>query len=160
MHAQPNAAAALPGRPSSRASSATPAIAAARTTEAEGPTKVTYATIATTVSVARRRRAIPPAIAASVEATIAMFQPEIATTWLAPAVVKSAARSRSTRSRRPIRTPAARPDSGSGMARAIPSAAPSRRLTSVAASDPSLGSSSSELARIVPVAPMRARYAP
>ena len=34
-----------------------------------------------------------------------MFQPEIATTWLTPAVVNAAARSRSTRSRRPIEDP-------------------------------------------------------
>ena len=39
--AQPRAAAAVPGRPISRASSATPAIAAARTTDADGPTKIT-----------------------------------------------------------------------------------------------------------------------
>ena len=45
---------------------------------------------------------------------MAMFQPEIATTWLTPAVVNAAARSRSTRSRRPIRIPAASPASGSG----------------------------------------------
>jgi hypothetical protein len=46
-------------------------------------------------------------MAAMAAATIAMFQPEIATTWLTPAVVNAAARSRSTRSRRPIRMPAA-----------------------------------------------------
>ena len=80
MTAQPRAAAALPGRPSSRASSATPAITPARTTEGDGPTKATYSTIATAVSTARRRRCSRSAIAPSVEATIAMFQPEIATT--------------------------------------------------------------------------------
>jgi hypothetical protein len=41
VHAQPSAAAALPGRPTSRARSATPAIAAARTTDGDGPTKAT-----------------------------------------------------------------------------------------------------------------------
>jgi hypothetical protein len=41
VHAQPSAAAAPPGRPSSRASSATPAMTAARTTDADGPTKAT-----------------------------------------------------------------------------------------------------------------------
>ena len=55
-----------------------------------------------------------------------MFQPEIATTWLTPAVVNAAARSRSTRSRSPIRMPAARPASGSGRTRARASAAPRR----------------------------------
>jgi hypothetical protein len=39
--AQPSAAAAVPGRPSSRASSATPAMTPARTTEADGPTNAT-----------------------------------------------------------------------------------------------------------------------
>lgn len=40
-HAQPSAAAALPGRPSSRASRATPAMAPARTTDGDGPTNTT-----------------------------------------------------------------------------------------------------------------------
>ncbi len=35
----------------------------------------------------RRRRANRPASAPTLAATIAMFQPEIATTWLTPAVV-------------------------------------------------------------------------
>lgn len=39
--AQPSAAAAVPGRPSSRASSATPAITPARTTDGDGPTNAT-----------------------------------------------------------------------------------------------------------------------
>ena len=39
--AQPSAAAAVPGRPSSRASSATPAMTPARTTDGEGPTNIT-----------------------------------------------------------------------------------------------------------------------
>ena len=46
-----------------------------------------------------------------------MFQPEIATTWLTPAVVNAAATSRSTRSRSPMRIPAASPASGSGRTR-------------------------------------------
>ena len=46
---------------------------------------------------------------------MAMFQPEMATMWLTPAVVKAAARFRSTRSRNPMRIAAARPPSGSGM---------------------------------------------
>ncbi len=50
-------------------------------------------------------------------ATIAMFQPEMATMWLTPAVVKAAATSRSTRSRSPIRIAAASPPSGSGRTR-------------------------------------------
>ena len=37
------------------------------------------------------------------------LQPEMATTWLTPAAVNAFARSRSTRSRRPMRIPAARP---------------------------------------------------
>ena len=88
---------------------------------------------------ARRRRCMPPAIAPSVDATIAMFQPEIATTWLAPAVVKAAARSRSTRSRSPISTPAASPASGSGIDRSIPAAAARRKPSSVCATVPSAG---------------------
>ena len=98
---------------------------------ASGPTNSTYTTIASAVSTARRRRCIPPASAPSVDATIAMFQPEIATTWLAPAVVNAAARSRSTRSRSPISTPAASPASGSGIDRSMPSAAARRNPSSV-----------------------------
>jgi hypothetical protein len=158
--AQPRAAAAVPGRPSSRASSATPAIVPARTTDGEGPTKSTYTAMATAVSTARRRRCMPPAMAASVDATIAMFQPEMATTWLAPAVVNAAARSRSTRSRSPISTPAASPASGSGIARSSPSAATRRSPSSVAVTEPSPGSSSSVSARSVPTAPIRRRYSP
>jgi hypothetical protein len=81
------------------------------------------------VSAARRRRASRPANAATEAATIAMFQPEIATTWLAPAVVKSAASARSTRSRSPMRMPAASPASGSGIDR-VSAAADSRRSRS------------------------------
>ena len=86
---------------------------------------------------ARRRRDSRPHSAATQAATIAMFQPEIATTWLAPTVVKSAARSRSTRSRRPMTIPDARPASGSGIAAASAAAAwrrsCSRRLRRVVA---------------------------
>jgi hypothetical protein len=155
--AQPSAAAAVPGRPSSRARSATPAITPARTTDADGPTNATYATIATAVRMARRRRWRPPATAASVDATMAMFQPEMATTWLAPAVVNAAAKSRSTRSRSPISTPAARPASGSGSARSSPSAAPRRRPSSWPPSELVAGRTSSPSARNVPTAPIRAR---
>ena len=62
----------------------------------------------------RRRRPRRPATAATAAATMAMFQPEMATTWLTPAVVNASATSRSTRSRSPMRMPAARPASGSG----------------------------------------------
>ena len=70
---------------------------------------------------------------------MAMFQPEMATTWLAPAVVNAAARSRSTRSRSPISTPAASPASGSGMDRSRPSAAARRNPSSVRPSESSAG---------------------
>ena len=53
----------------------------------------------------RARRGRPRITAPTRPATIAMFQPEIATTWLAPAVAKSAASERSTRSRSPIEDP-------------------------------------------------------
>ena len=114
---QPSAVAACPARPLSRASSTTPAISPARTTDADAPAKATYATIARTVTTDRRRRPRRPAHAPTAAATIAMFQPEMATTWLTPAVVNAAARSRSTRSRNPIRIPAASPASGSGRTR-------------------------------------------
>ena len=84
-------------------------------------------TIATAVTIARRRRPSRPAMAPTAAATIAMFQPEIATTWLTPAVVKSAATSRSTRSRRPMRMPAASPASGSGRTRVSVSPASRRQ---------------------------------
>ena len=82
---------------------------------------------------ARRRRATRPASAPRVVATIAMFQPEIATTWLAPTAVNAAARSRSTRSRSPMRIPDARPASGSGIARPSAASAPRRRPSRVRA---------------------------
>ena len=109
---------------------------------------------------ARRRRRSPPATAPSVDATIAMFQPEIATTWLAPAMVNALARSRSTRSRSPMSTPAAKPASGSGMELSRPSAAARRRPSSVRSSVPVAGSNSSDSARSVPIAPIFVRYSP
>ena len=61
--AHPSAAAARPARPLSRASSTTPAISAARTTDGDAPANTTYATIATIVTTERRRRPSRPAIA-------------------------------------------------------------------------------------------------
>lgn len=155
--AQPSAAVARLGRPSSRASRTSPAIAAARTTDGDGPTNATYATIATLVSTVRRRRPIPPTSAPMLVATIAMFQPEIATMWLTPAVVKSAASWRSTRSRSPMRMPAARPASGSGRVRVRPVAALRRWSSSQRPKPGGGGRSSRALARIEPAAPIRAR---
>ena len=116
--AHPRPTIALDPRPLSTASNATAAMTAARTTEGVAPANSVYATIAASVTTARRRRrSSPPRSAATVAATIAMFQPEMATMWLTPAVVKSAATSLSTRSRRPIRIAAASPPSGSGRTR-------------------------------------------
>ena len=99
--AQPSAAVARPARPLSRAISTTPAIAARAHDRRRCPG-------GDDIGDDRRRvaeRHAPPRSPAEGRrdqpATIAMFQPEIATTWLAPAVAKSAARSRSTRSRSP-----------------------------------------------------------
>ena len=78
--ASPSAAAARPLRPDSRASRTTPAIAPARRTDGEAPAKTMYATTAMAVTTARRRRPSRPAIAPTAAATMAMFQPEIATT--------------------------------------------------------------------------------
>ena len=91
--ARPSAAAARPLRPDSRARRTTPAIAPARSTDGEAPANTMYEMTAMAVTIARRRRPSRPAIAPTAAATIAMFQPEIATTWLTPAVVKSAATS-------------------------------------------------------------------
>ena len=87
-------------------------------------------------------------------ATIAMFQPEMATTWLTPAVAKSAASVRSTRSRSPMRMPAASPASGSGNDRRSASPAASR-----ATWRPRGGASSSRSSRAsrLPDAPVRRR---
>jgi hypothetical protein len=158
--AQPSAAAARPARPDSRASRTTPAIAAARTTDGDAPENATYATIASIVSTDRRRRPSDPPSAPTAAATIAMFQPEIATTWLTPAAVKSAASSRSTRSRRPIRMPAARPASGSGSTLASAVAALRRTVSRAAAGSAGPGSISSERDKIVPATPVRSRYVP
>ena len=94
-------------------------------------------------------------------ATIAMFQPEMATTWLTPAVVNAAARSRSTRSRRPMRMPAARPASGSGRTRVSASPAPRRSASRrrPRSSRRRLDARASATVS-VPTAPIRSRYAP
>ena len=111
---------------------------AARFTDGVAPAKSVYATMAARVTTALRRRLnIPPRSAATVAATMAMFQPDIATMWLTPAVVKSVATSLSTRSRNPIRIAAASPPSGSGRTRWIaspeawrnPSSAPAGELS-------------------------------
>ncbi len=89
---------------------------AARTTDGDAPAATTYATTVPRIASVTRRRGRPRSTAPTRPATIAMFQPEIATTWLTPAVAKSAASDRSTRSRSPTRIPAASPASGSGKA--------------------------------------------
>lgn len=158
--AQPRAAAALPLRPVSRASRTTPAMRAARTTDGDAPAKTVYATTAAAVASARRRRDRRRIRAATTPATIAMFQPEMATTWLTPAAVKAAARARSTRSRNPTRMPAASPASGSGRTRARPSPVARRRLSS--APPGPLGPPSTDIVNgsIVALAPIRRRYVP
>ena len=116
--------------------------------------------IARAVNATRRRRATLPATAASVVATMAMFQPEIATTWVAPTVVNAADRSRSTRSRRPMRIPLARPASGSGIARWMARSAPRRSPSSDRLRSPLGATTVRPEARIVAPTPIRARYAP
>ena len=155
--AHASARAAVPGRPVSRANRATPAITAARRTDGEAPARIVYSAIAPTVATARRRRAHAPSRAATSPATSAMFQPEMATTWERPVVVKSAARSRSTRSRSPIRMPAARSAAGSGSVRASASPA-SARMPWTSRSGLS-GAGSARTERVVSVAetPVRAR---
>ena len=108
---------------------------AARSTDEEAPVRIVYPTSARTIASARRRRGQERRKAAIVAATIAMFQPEIATTWLTPAVVKAAARSRSTRSRNPIRIPAASPACGSGKAW-VRASSPARRTASIVEAGP------------------------
>ncbi len=155
--AQPSAAAALPARPVSRAKSTTPAIAAARRTDGEAPAKATYPAMAAAVRIVRLRRPSLPPSAATDAATIAMFQPEMATTWLIPAVVKSAATSRSTRSLRPMRIPAASPASGSGSARARASAEERRSCSRRAPASSPRPVISSDRERMVPVSPVLRR---
>lgn len=53
---------------------------AARTTEAESPTKTVYARMVATAMATRRRRWSREVAAMAQPATIAMFQPEMATT--------------------------------------------------------------------------------
>ena len=155
--AQPSAAVARPARPLSRASNTTPAMRAARTTDADAPAKATYVTIAMIVTTDRRRRPSRPVNAAIAVATMAMFQPEMATTWLTPAAVNAAARSRSTRSRSPMRIPAARPASGSGRTWVNASAAPRRRSSSWRRRSAGPGSTARLRDVRVPTAPIRAR---
>ena len=104
---------------------ATPAMTPARTTDGDGLTKATYTTIATAVRVARRRRWRPPASAPSVGRDDRNVPAADRDDVAIPAIVKASARSRSTRSRSPIRS-AASPASGSGIDRSTPSAADRR----------------------------------
>ena len=110
-----------PGRPVSRATSATPPMSAARTTLAPPP--------ASSVNAAERdddgerpgaTRRCPMALSRLpiTAPTRQMFQPLMATTWLRPVVVKLSVTSRDTRSRRPTRIPEASPAMGSGSTRA------------------------------------------
>ena len=148
-------------RPDSRARSTTPAMAPARSTDGEAPANTMYDDdrdggddrSATTPEPPGHR---PPTAAA----TIAMFQPEIATTWLTPAVVKSAATSRSTRSRSPMRIPAASPASGSGRTRVSASPASRRQPSSSVPGSTGRSSTSIDRASSVPHAPRRSRYRP
>ncbi len=158
--AQPSAAAADPGRPVSRARSATPVIAAARTTDADAPARTVYATIATRITPDRVRRARPARRAPTSPATIAMFQPEMATTCERPVAVNAAARSRSTRSRSPTRIPAASPAAGSGSARARELPAARRVRSSSPAASAARATSSSVPDRSVPTTPVRRRKSP
>ena len=157
---QPSAVAAWPARPLSLASRTTPAMTPARTTEADAPANTTYATIAPIVATDRRLRPSFPANAPTAAATIAMFQPEMATTWLTPAVVKSAARPRSTRSRRPMRIPAASPASGSGRTDARADPAERRSSSRARAGLSGEGRTLNVFACSVPSAPIRLRYCP
>ena len=91
---------------------------------------------------------------------MAMFQPEMATTWLTPAVVKAVARSRSTRSRRPIRIPAASPASGSGSARPRASPEARRSVSSCRVASSRATSFSSVLEYRLPARPWERRKAP
>ena len=97
--ASPSAVAALPGRPDSRARSATPHIRAARTTLAPPPASSVYRQMTTMMSTDRPRRPTPAASSRlpTTPATTAMFQPLMATTWLRPVVAKSVTTSRATR---------------------------------------------------------------
>ncbi len=76
----PSAAAARPARPDSRAVRTTPAITAARTTDGDAPAATTYAQIVRPTISATARRGRPRRAAVTSPPTIAMFQPEIATT--------------------------------------------------------------------------------
>src|SRR6476661_241283 len=78
--AHPRAAAARPARPVSRAKRTTAAMAPARRTDGDAPANATYDAIAIAISTDRRRRLSRPARPATIAPTIAMFQPEIATT--------------------------------------------------------------------------------
>jgi hypothetical protein len=114
-----------------------------------------YAQIASTVATERGRRPSPRSAAARHAATIAMFQPLIATTWLRPAVAKSSATPRSTRSRNPTTIPVASPAWGSGRTPAIASPA-ARRMLSIA--ERPVAPSRMSRTSTVPAIPDRWRY--
>ncbi len=130
--AQARAARAAVARPRSRAMRTVAAMRAARTTGGEAPTSATYAQTAARVASIRGRRPSPRRTIPSAAMTIAMFHPEIATTWLRPVATKSAVTGLGTRSRIPSRIPAARPAAGSGTASRKDASAPARSAASEA----------------------------
>ena len=97
--------------------------------------------------------------ATTIAATMAMFHPEIATTWVSPAVANASLTSGAIAERTPSRMPAPSAASGSGTR----SLSPSRRLprsTAMAAAipPPEPGRTSAPRARAIAPTPCRARY--
>jgi len=78
--ASASASRAFPARPDSRASVTALAIAAARRTEGDAPVRTVYSAIAPRVTMRRRRRGAATRSRSTRSATMAMFQPEMATT--------------------------------------------------------------------------------
>ena len=128
--------------PPRRATSRAPAISAARTTDGEAPVSRTYEVTALIAGdgrqpSARRQPGKRSRCAAAIAATMAMFQPEIATTCVRPARAKASLIAGSMPARTPSRMPAASAASGSGTSRFRPESSHERTPCRASATGPS-----------------------
>ena len=98
------------------------------------------------------------AMAATRAATIAMFQPEMATTWVRPAAAKASLISGAIEARTPSRIPAPSAASGSGTIAFSPPSSAARAPASIAAGPAAPPTTSANRGRPMAPTPCRARY--
>ena len=96
-----------------------------------------------------------PTTAVTSAATMAMFQPEMATTWVRPAVAKASLISGAIDARTPSRIPAPSAASGSGTMSFSPSSSAARSPARIGSRPARAGSTSADLARAIAPMPWR-----